>query len=430
MRQQFPGHYRLSVDTLKQLWGHAIVVVDTSVLLDVFRVSEETANQLLSALEKLRPQLWLPYDVAREYHANLERVIGEQTKPYDDAVKQLNELVSAFTASRKHPFLDPVLLKEVQFLFARVESALDERKKQVLGLLSDNPLKERIADLFANRVGDAFDAETLEAIYMDGKRRFTAEIPPGYVDRKDKPEPRCYGDLVIWKAIVKHIQSEKRPCLMVTGDVKDDWFLRVSGKTIGPRPELIAEVAEAAAQSFHLYSTPQFLQYASEYLGASVGEAAIQEVRDISRARVAQMQSFAHGRMVVRHHIMRVFGANPRESTMKRARELPGYWLVRLADGRRAIIDESHPQRYALFTPWPEAPRLMRVSDELSGAVGANEIEALPWLEGAFLDLEQSYRRDRVRRAATVESGSMTRPDTAAIPTPDTPRPDHPPEEA
>jgi predicted nucleic acid-binding protein len=124
MRAEFPGHYRLPAAELKRLWKESVVVVDTSVLLDIFRVSEDTANQLLATLEALHSRLWLPYDVAREYHSNLERVIADQAKPYDEASKQLGELVAAFTASRKHPFVGADVLERFQAVAGELDVEL------------------------------------------------------------------------------------------------------------------------------------------------------------------------------------------------------------------------------------------------------------------------------------------------------------------
>lgn len=398
MRTEFPGHYRLSQTELKSLWKESIVVVDTSVLLDIFRVSDDTAKQLLRTLEALKARLWLPYDVAREYHANLERVIAEQAKPYDEASKQLSELVSAFTASRKHPFIGATLLKRVEDLADDLRAELKTRKEGVLDLLTVNPLKDRIANLFDGRVGPPFSESALDTIYQEGKGRFAAEVPPGYADRKDKPEPRCYGDLVIWKAVLGYVASQRRACLMITADVKDDWFLRVSGRTIGPRPELIAEVFAAAKQRFHLYSADQFLRQAADYLGTDIPEDAIREVRDVAQARVERLLHPGYTKMALLRHLRRIFGADLPRIPMVRVGDFPNLWVARFPDGRRVLIESDSPERYALLSASPGKPEVLYISPELSQVVQPQDLIELPWLVPALNDLERRHRFHQNRR--------------------------------
>jgi hypothetical protein len=294
-----------------------------------------------------------------------------------------------------------------------MKPSLKARKGKVLDLLVNNPLKERIASLFEGRVGKPFSTEELNAIYHEGKDRFAAELPPGYADRKDKPEPRCYGDLVIWKAVIAHIGGQKRPCLMVTADVKEDWFLRISGRTIGPRPELIAEMAEAAEQRFYMYSTAQFLQLAGEYLGTDIPESAIREVRDVARARVQRVLHVSRERRVVLNYLRRQFGIEAHQCSLVRVRDHQELWIARLPDGRRVLVEHGAPERFAIFGPWPAKPDALHVSPELHAIVQPEDLAELPWLAPALEELEHRHALDQARRTVVLrghQSGIETDP--------------------
>ena len=52
---------------------------------------------------------------------------------------------------------------------------------------------------------------------------------------------RKFGDFFLWKELLEHGKEQKRPIIFVTDDKKEDWWLKVKGRTLGPRPELIAE---------------------------------------------------------------------------------------------------------------------------------------------------------------------------------------------
>ena len=50
--------------------------------------------------------------------------------------------------------------------------------------------------------------------------------------------------------------------IVVTADVKDDWYLRVKGQTIIGRPELAAELHEKTGSQLILLHTRSFLHHA------------------------------------------------------------------------------------------------------------------------------------------------------------------------
>ena len=73
MRSNFPGFYSLSTELLDEVWSKAVLILDTNVLLDFYRVSPDTQSDLLRVVKYYAEQkrLWIPYQVATEYHDNL-----------------------------------------------------------------------------------------------------------------------------------------------------------------------------------------------------------------------------------------------------------------------------------------------------------------------------------------------------------------------
>ena len=71
----------------------------------------------------------------------------------------------------------------------------------------------------------------------------------------DKPTNRQkFGDLVIWKELIKRAKKEGCPVIFVTDDQKEDWFVKDGKKAILGRPELIREMKKEAGQDFLLYT--------------------------------------------------------------------------------------------------------------------------------------------------------------------------------
>lgn len=59
--------------------------------------------------------------------------------------------------------------------------------------------------------------------------------------KKDSGDRRLYGDLIVWKQVIQKSKKDKINIILVTDDLKEDWWLKINGKTIGPRFELIKE---------------------------------------------------------------------------------------------------------------------------------------------------------------------------------------------
>lgn len=264
MRSKFPGYYTPTEDQFKTLHREATIVLDTNVLLDLYRYSDETVKALLETIDKLKDRIFIPYQVALEYHRNLNKVISDQIKKYEDTIGKLKEFKNLLEAKRDHPFLSENLHQEINKFCANINTELENKKAEIEKLIKQNPIKEKLASILDSKVGESFDEKTLAEIYEEGESRYKNKIPPGYKDDKDKKGNDKYGDLVIWKEIIKlgEIQTN---IILVSSDAKEDWYLIERGKTIGPRPELVEEFQKnrenTAQRYFYMYPTAKFLEY-------------------------------------------------------------------------------------------------------------------------------------------------------------------------
>ena len=95
MRQLFPGYYEPSSHEIEEMWRTCVFVFDTNMLLNMYRYSAEARESLFEVLDRLEDRLWIPYQVALEYHDRRMVVIAEQVKAYD-AVRQMFDSVQNF----------------------------------------------------------------------------------------------------------------------------------------------------------------------------------------------------------------------------------------------------------------------------------------------------------------------------------------------
>jgi hypothetical protein len=279
MRKLFPGYYTPKKEEFAIMWKNGLFVFDTNVLLDLYRYSENTVNSLLEVMESVNERIWLPYQVSKEYHKNLNTVISDQVKKYESSIKTLIDFKKQIDEKRSHPFLSEELTTEIENFCEKLSKVLDIKMKTVKHLILNNPIKEKVADLTEGKIGSQFSQEDLDKIYADGEIRYKKKVPPGFGDLT-KPIPDRYGDLIFWKEILRKNSEIDLPIILITGDKKEDWYLKELGLTIGPRPELIEEFKNVKDNLFYIYPTDTFLKYSKEYLEATIDDEAIREVGD------------------------------------------------------------------------------------------------------------------------------------------------------
>jgi PIN like domain len=286
MRDKFPGYYTpLDVDFVK-MWEKGLFIFDANALLDLYRYSEESIGELIKVIETVRDRIWIPFQVSKEYHRNLNTVISGQVKKYNDSIETLKHFKEQIDERRNHPFLNEKLNEEISQFCSKLNDELEKKKSTIKELIINNPIKEKLADLLKDKVGDPFLDDELNVIYQSAEKRILARIPPGYMD-KSKPAPDKYGDYVIWYDILKKNKEIDQPIILITRDTKEDWYYEELGLTVGPRPELIDEFCKTKNNLFYCYTTDQFLKYAKKHLNIDVTEKAITEIGEyISQTRI------------------------------------------------------------------------------------------------------------------------------------------------
>lgn len=296
MKKLFKGYYEPSKEEFTELWNNCIFVLDANVLLNLYRYTDDTSERLIQILREFSKRLWIPYQAAFEFHENRIDVITKQENAYkdieDSISKTLNKFRSDLGGYRKHPLIDTVkILKEVESFFNKYCDELRSQSEKHPNLLENDKLLIEITNLLEDKVGAPYSQEELAKLYREAETRYSKEIPPGYLDSK-KDGDRKFGDYVLWQQMINKAKSDNKPMIFVTDDAKEDWWRSVKEKTLGPRPELIAEMLKEASVPFYMYRPDKFMEYASSFLQKHVDHKAIEEVKEISlRNKEFQEQS-------------------------------------------------------------------------------------------------------------------------------------------
>lgn len=288
----FSRYYEPTEEELKSLWEECWFVLDTNTLLDLYRYSPETRDQLINILTEISERIWIPHQVGLEYFKNRPETFFTQKNICTKAKKLLDDLyVVAYEKIQKklnfryHPFIDKEIFSgEIQEALMNISNKLDEKMAKFPSSIREDKVLEVITELFDGKVGEQYTKDELNKIYEKGKKRYEEDIPPGYEDSRGnnkKTGNDIYGDLVIWFQCIACAKNNQKSIIFITNDDKEDWWWKVKGKSLGPRIELIEEMMDEANVSFHMYNSDQFMKYAQNYLSITVSKESIEEAREL-----------------------------------------------------------------------------------------------------------------------------------------------------
>jgi hypothetical protein len=312
MNKLFPEYYRPSDKDLSKIWKTCVFVLDTNVLLNLYRYPKSAREDLLKVLKQVSPRLWIPYQAALEFQRNRLDVIAEQVQKFDDVKSLLEKTTSdlrnglmQLQLKKRHSTINPdEFLTQVDNVVNGFMENLNNLQKEQPDVFRDDELRNRLNVLFDEKVGNPPKSQAdLDKIYMEGKSRFEQKFPPGYKDiskgkSSDKESPvfmsggltykREFGDLILWLQIIEEAKTRGwKQVIFITDDDKEDWWWIVDSrgkKTIGPRPELIQEIcSKGGVTSFYMYNSERFLEFANTYLKVAVEQESIDQVREISK---------------------------------------------------------------------------------------------------------------------------------------------------
>jgi hypothetical protein len=287
MKKDFPGYYRPTEKEFQELWAQCIFSFDTNALLNLYRSSRDTQDSFLGVVESVKDRIWIPHQVAKEFHERKPDAISTARDAYGVVRSALEKFVRDYERAvevyKEHPRLKSEdLVQPLKVAESRVNELLSAAEKTHPDLLQEDQVGEKIAHLFEDKVGKSYTEEELEKRCKDAELRYSRNIPPGYEDQK-KDGLRKYGDAIIWFQLLQHAKLQKKPIVFVTADAKEDWWHRHKGRTLGPRPELIQEMWKTAGIRFYLYAPPTFIEYAKAYLKGQSGESLDRAVKELKK---------------------------------------------------------------------------------------------------------------------------------------------------
>jgi len=321
----------------KKLFKEAIIVYDSSALLDFYGYSEKAKDEIFDLVfSKLEGRLWIPAQVEYEFLKNRETVIAKPINSYKNLLTKtdnkkeggfleaietsfsnfrlrelskikgnLKTLIERTIKDNKHPHINQKTLNELSNAISDFSDDLDKVQKNVnkskLRIQAEIKVKERKIKAIKGKdnlllklnqvfsIGDEYKFEELIEIVKEGKFRYSNQIPPGYEDEEDKIGFQVYGDLILWKQTLEFAAKESKPVILITNDLKEDWWQPESDIQV-PRHELIIEFIDKTSQQFWMYSGDNFLHKANVHLKTKVHRSTIQELLDFNSEKFRKIE--------------------------------------------------------------------------------------------------------------------------------------------
>ncbi len=262
-----------------------VIVLDTNVILDLARYSLYTSKNILDFFNKCKSLLWIPNQVLVEYNKNKHRVFGDLKKRYSlfensliKAVdKNSNELTKILNKSHQYKYFgheslsDNILSKmnELKEIIKEYKDTVGAEYNVVTTQTEEiiEEIEKFVSCLETNfQVGKKVKFSEKLEIIREGELRYRYKLPPGYEDEKDKEGIEKFGDLFVWKEILKLPSTNSiNNIIFITNDDKEDWWQKDKSRSLHIRPELLEEFEELnPGKTVNFMSIGTFQKYCSK----------------------------------------------------------------------------------------------------------------------------------------------------------------------
>ena len=227
-----------------------IIVLDTNVLLNIYRYSAEFSEFALNCLRAVKRYVVLPATVRLEYEKHYKAEFVKMRERVENASQETSKQIQIAKKKilKTCDNLERLQFSDIGVLRAGLAQKIDALEKffndffcerNSLNLIShfweDNDYLMDIVKEWdrSNRIMLSPSQEDIYYWCEEGEKRYKNEIPPGFKDIKNKDGVRKYSDLILWKEILRFAKKEEKNVVFVTDDVKSDWW-----KTVGDNREL------------------------------------------------------------------------------------------------------------------------------------------------------------------------------------------------
>lgn len=265
---------------------NTLIIMDTNVWLDIYKLPPSAIESIVLAINKHKKKFWLPNQVYLEFNRHVKKSRDEALNRYckikDIACELIsntkNKINQEFENLKRNNLLDAVEVQEnfnvkISELLSQVKNdlvLLDESYQSDIACISKVDIILNLIEVLRDdSKTTGFSVKELIKIYEEGEIRFKYKVAPGYTDvKKENYENendfllRKYGDLIIWKEILKRVEQTNINLLFIQNEKKSDWWESHSANSVSK--VLIQEYQEATSK-LSVIEMINFEQLLSQY---------------------------------------------------------------------------------------------------------------------------------------------------------------------
>jgi hypothetical protein len=294
-------------DDYRSLLTSGLIVLDANALLNLYRYHTDTRVVLIQILTRLKDLLWVPHQAMLEFFDNRLSVMASRSGEVDQAINTLQKnRVQLETGIRTWANRIRLPEDEAEGLIGSIRSLVDEVAVKIRRQSSDSTFEHAedtakdpvIASLVAildKSVGSPLSEGELREAKKEAAQRIINKRPPGWRDanKRDNPE----GDYIIWYQALQEAKRRGVDVLLVTGDVKDDWWRIERGETKGPLADLAYEMRTVADVRLFMLRPESLLVHAGKVLGISVSSESVQDAERVTAGEAVWPPETAESRV-------------------------------------------------------------------------------------------------------------------------------------
>lgn len=268
LKEKFVEYYSDNNKSEKEIWETAIICLDANVMLELYRMPEETRNSYFEVFEKLKDRIVIPYQAMTEFFDNRFEVIKGERLNYESVLDGLIASLEKTESNYGKTFRNPVseidtLLKEIRKNIENTNKKIKKLRIKQIPSYFDDHILYKLTDLFQTRLHAPFNEEKLKEFYKEGDRRYKDKCPPGYMD-VEKDGNRQYGDYIIWEEMKSISRVEGVSIIFISNDKKEDWRHTKGASHV--RHELLEEFKKDTKHQFFMYKLENLPEKVKEFL--------------------------------------------------------------------------------------------------------------------------------------------------------------------
>lgn len=237
-------------DFEKLLKEESIIVMDTNVILGLYSFTPETIEDIIDSFENKLNLFWLPNQVYLEYTRLYEKIRKREANRFQNLKEEMCKAISDVigTVSQKYGSYNKYKLPEVDDsknkLVESINNAVNiakkdleklqiEHSKKISCISEENDIVHKfVTKMKQSSCTDGFSMLELIDIYEEGEKRFKYKMPPGVTDIS-KPNNgeeysdfvlKKYGDLIIWKEMLRKVKGKDVTLIFIENELKEDWW--------------------------------------------------------------------------------------------------------------------------------------------------------------------------------------------------------------